>query len=213
MDHALLPQPNEIRNANLPVSYQNARVALAECNRIDEWKDWEDKAQALASYAKQSKNKELEKMAMRIRARAGERCGAMLAEFERANGRPLKSSSKDELMHEAASQAGLSPKQAQTRLRIHDAKNKDPEAFEAQLESDSPPTITSLAEQGKKKGIPRKGRECAGFWKGEGLDHLEVPIAQERAGATGSGWLPRVGTPQRADGACIGTDPGASNAR
>ena len=41
--------------------------------------------------------------------------------------------------------------------------------------------------------------------------HLEVPIAQERAGATGFGWLPRVGTLQRADGACIGTDPGASN--
>ena len=41
--------------------------------------------------------------------------------------------------------------------------------------------------------------------------HLEVPIAQERAGATRLGWLSRVGTLQRAGGACIGTDPAAGD--
>ena len=111
---------------------------------------------ALASYAKQSDNKELEKMAMRIRARASERCGALLAEFEKKINRHSSSSSEDELTRdEAAKEAGLSPKQAQTRLRIHEAKKNDPAAFEEQLESDNPPTITNLAEQGMAKGIPR----------------------------------------------------------
>ncbi len=67
MNHGLLPSVN---GATLPAKYENAKTALAECNRIDECKDWGDKAAAMASYAKQAKDKSLVKMAMKIGGRA-----------------------------------------------------------------------------------------------------------------------------------------------
>jgi hypothetical protein len=47
-----------------------AKVAISECAHIDECKDWADKSEALASYAKQAKDDELRNMAERIQARA-----------------------------------------------------------------------------------------------------------------------------------------------
>jgi hypothetical protein len=41
---------------------QRAKAALAVCARIDECKDWADKAEAMASYARQSGDIELRKM-------------------------------------------------------------------------------------------------------------------------------------------------------
>ena len=46
----------------LPETYQAATTALAECQRIDECKDWSDKAFAIAAYARMSKDDELHKM-------------------------------------------------------------------------------------------------------------------------------------------------------
>lgn len=66
--------------AKLPAVYERATQALAECTRIDECKDWADKAEALASYARQSKDDSLRKMADRIQARAIRRMGQLLAE-------------------------------------------------------------------------------------------------------------------------------------
>ena len=61
--------------ARLPRTYEAAREALATCQDIDECKEWADKAAALASYARQSEDVELERMAARIRARAMRRAG------------------------------------------------------------------------------------------------------------------------------------------
>ena len=61
MNRSIFP----LKRATLPAKYKAARMALAECERIDERKDWSDKAKALASYAKQARNKELEHTAMR----------------------------------------------------------------------------------------------------------------------------------------------------
>ena len=153
MNHALLPNKAD---ASLPAKYEAAKVALRECNRIDECKNWGDKAQALASYAKQADDKEMEKTAQRIRARAVRRCGELLKEIEKAQGgvrrnqeggvSPMVSRTK------AAKDAGLSPDQAKQSIRVANVSEED---FEAQLESDNPPTITNLAEQGMAKGVPR----------------------------------------------------------
>jgi hypothetical protein len=59
-----------ITSAKLPASYAAAKVALSECTAIDECQTWADKAEALASYARQAKDDELRKMADRIQARA-----------------------------------------------------------------------------------------------------------------------------------------------
>lgn len=76
----------KIQDAPLPVSYELATKALAECTRLDECKDWANKAEALASYARQSKDDRLRKMAIRIQARAIRRCGELLREIESGQG-------------------------------------------------------------------------------------------------------------------------------
>jgi hypothetical protein len=146
MNHALLPNTH---NANLPAKYEAAKIAIMECNRIDECKDWSDKAQALASYARQSEDTEMEKTAMRIRARAIRRCGELLKEIEKKQGAnqniSADSVTKVETRKEAAEEAGLSKRQAVTAIRVANVPN---EIFTEQIESQTPPTITSLAQQG-----------------------------------------------------------------
>jgi hypothetical protein len=133
-----------------------AKKALAECEKIDECKDWADKAAALASYAKQSKDESLFKMATRIQARAIRRCGELLKEIETMQGKrtDLEPSNGDDTRLEtrksAAEKAGLSKRQKDTALRV---ANVPKEEFEAQIESDSPPTVTALAEQGTQKKV------------------------------------------------------------
>ena len=88
-----------ISSAPLPVAYENAKMAIYQCNELDECKDWSDKAQALASYARQSGDEELEKMSKRIRTRAIRRCGELLKLFDgRGNNAPNQSSDKPTLI-------------------------------------------------------------------------------------------------------------------
>lgn len=150
INHAQLPA---INGATLPQKYEAAKYALSECVKVDECKDWADKAAALASYAKQSKDEEMEKTAMRIRARAVRRCGELLSEIDakhtgriRGDAPPNSSTRKS-----AASVAGLSPDQAKDAIRVAQVPQ---DSFESQVESDTPPTVTKLAEQGTKKAKP-----------------------------------------------------------
>jgi len=148
MNHALLPNT---QNANLPVKYEAAKLAIMECFHTDECQDWADKMQALASYARQSQDYEMEKTALRIRARAIRRGGEILKETEKANGlrSDLQPRDADDprltTRKAAAEDAGLSVRQAKTMIRVSNVPN---EIFEEQIESETPPTITSLAQQG-----------------------------------------------------------------
>lgn len=86
----LSPLPS-ISNAHLPAAYSQARAALAKCWKVDECKDWADKMQALASYARQARDEGLYKVALRIQARAIRRCGMLLGKIEaNKGGRPTK---------------------------------------------------------------------------------------------------------------------------
>lgn len=144
--------PN-IAHAKLPQVYEQAKVALADCYRIDECKTWADKAEAIASYAKQADDTTLRAFADRIQARAVRRCGELLRDFESAGGRPQKTlhgavDSFPKSQKEAAEQAGLSKRQRDTAVAV--AKVPQPE-FDEAVESKNPPTVTALADRGKQK--------------------------------------------------------------
>jgi hypothetical protein len=65
-------------HAHLPEAYQSAQLALANCVKLDECKDWADKAAALASYARMSNDDTLQNHAIRIQSRVIERCGLLM---------------------------------------------------------------------------------------------------------------------------------------
>lgn len=156
----------DISTARLPGSYEAAKQALSACSRIDECQEWADKAEALASYAKQSRDDSLRKMADRIQARAIRRCGELLKQIEPSKGgRPAETQEGDlpSLSRtQAATDAGLSEHQRKTALRV---ASVPAENFEAQVESDSPPTVTSLAEQGRKPLVDLSNVDPENFQK------------------------------------------------
>jgi len=160
-----LPANISVSRASLPQTYQNAQAALAECSQVDECKDWADKAAALASYARQSEDQELERMAQRIRARAIRRAGELLKQIEPAGGArtDLKPNVGGYTRSDAAREAGMSPHQQFQATRV---ANISPQDFERQVESDKPPTLSQLAAQGTKPReniIDLKGRDPGEF--------------------------------------------------
>jgi hypothetical protein len=90
------------------------------------------------------------KMATRIQARAVRRCGELLKEFEPAKNQHDASTAAGTSRKQAAEEAGLSKRQKDTALRVATVPEEE---FEAQIESDAPPTVTALAEQGTQKKV------------------------------------------------------------
>jgi hypothetical protein len=176
----------------LPATYAAAKVAIEKCARVDECKDWADKAKALAIYAKQSKDKTLENNAVRIRARAIDRQGALLKLIEAAKGgRPKTGATANpSSRRSAAKAAGLSPAEQKTAIRVN---NVPRDQFEAQVESDKPPTVQALAQQGVQPHPLAPGFDRADMDAGRGLwglirraheESMKVKIAQALCGMT-----------------------------
>ena len=76
----------EVERATLPERYRAAVAALAKCLEVDECQDWANRAEAMRSYAKQSKDTAMERAAMRIKARAIQRCGQLMKEIPKSKG-------------------------------------------------------------------------------------------------------------------------------
>lgn len=147
-----LPSNISVSSARLPAAYEAAKTALANCASIDECQEWANKAEALASYAKQADDDTLRKHADRIQARAVRRCGELLKQF---NGRGVNQYTKDDegtliTQKQAASDAGLSDHQRVTAVRVANVPEPD---FDAAVESEAPPTVTKLADMGR---VPRQ---------------------------------------------------------
>lgn len=153
----------------MPERYEAAKRAVAECHRVDECKDWSDKAVALASYARQVRDHELVTLAQRINGRAVRRCGELLREADgRGEHRKSKttgddSSSKPPSRKDLAKSAGMSERQQATATQVARIPEEE---FEEAIESESPPSVTKLAEMGKRKRKKRKRKR-------EGPAHLE----------------------------------------
>lgn len=136
-------------DARLPVKYETAAKALAECSRVDECKDWSDRAAALASYARQAKDNTLHNLALRIQARAQRRMGELLKQIPSAQGANLTAAGRAGAVpisrDSVARDAGLSERQRKTAIRMASIPPAD---FNAAVESPNPPTITQLAARG-----------------------------------------------------------------
>lgn len=169
----MLPQTMSAASARLPQTYEGAKTALAECVRLDECQTWADKAAALASYAKQANDDELMRMATRIRDRAIRRAGELLKQIEpNKGGRPSETTAgtrpsfEPVSRTEAAASAGLSAHQAKQAIRV---ANVPADQFEKLVESQTPPTVTKLAEMGTtpapKPTVDLHGRDPTEFNK------------------------------------------------
>lgn len=148
--------PAEVRATvtRMPISYEAAKNALTNCASIDECQEWANKAEALASYAKQADDDTLRKLADRIQARAVRRCGELLKQFDGQGARTDKLGEGGHTkltQRQVASDAGLSRHQQVTAVRV---ANVPTATFEAAIESAAPPTVTKLAEMGTRTRAP-----------------------------------------------------------
>jgi hypothetical protein len=150
-----------VTNPPMPELYNKAKLILVACTQIDECKEWADKMAALGSYAKQADDEELEKLAKKIRAQAMKRCGELLNEFDaqgQRNDLELMSGSEHKLSkYKVGENAGMSNRQIKDSVWI---ANVPDELFNSLVESDTPPTITTLAELGTKKRAPLKNESA-----------------------------------------------------
>ncbi len=62
------------------VRYDLMTRAIAECRKVDELKDYRDKARALELYAKQARNRDAEAQAAEVRIRAERQCSILIRE-------------------------------------------------------------------------------------------------------------------------------------
>lgn len=153
-DMPQLPANISVAGARLPASYEHAKQALTACNNVDECLEWANKAEALASYAKQADDDSLRKMADRIQARAIRRAGELLQQFD---GRGEHWGSKKEGAHLSISQRALA---AQAGMSLHQQKqavrvaNVPSEKFEEWVDGEKPPSVTRLADAGRQPRTP-----------------------------------------------------------
>jgi hypothetical protein len=105
LDHDALPS---VDDARLPVLYESAKEAIVACWRIDECKDWADRAAALASYARQSLDETLLKTVVRIQARATRRVGELLQEIPAAKPGPKLDADTDTQLGAGAAYRAMS---------------------------------------------------------------------------------------------------------
>lgn len=140
-----------VKAPELPQSYEHAKRSLAKCVKIDECKQWSDKAAALASYAVQADDESLLKYARRIQDRANRRAGELLAAIPSGQGHNKKGAPAAHSRKQAAEDAGMSERQRKTAQRIATIPK---DKFDELVDSDQPPTPAQLATLGTKTKPP-----------------------------------------------------------
>lgn len=179
-----LPTDLDVDGARLPAVYESAKFALAECDRIDECKEWASKAEALASYARQMNDTTMREMADRIQARAIRRAGELVEQVPPAANQHPAGEGGHTGRFSAARDAGLSRHQTVQALRV---ARVPPAEFEAAVERPDPATVTELAERGKQSRPASEaeylgGRDPADFQQGTKLGGLVATFVRDGTG-------------------------------
>jgi hypothetical protein len=141
------------------VRYEQARTALAECARIDEASEIRDKAAALAAYARQRDDRELEVWVREIHLRACVRIGELSRDLDQAqtvrqaDGATVRLPPGGKSKAEALADAGISTSTAQRYEELAGGREAQAqaagraamEAYFAQSRADgAPPTMAGL---------------------------------------------------------------------
>ena len=122
--------PVDTREGTLPQTYTAACQALAECEALDECRDWADRAAALASYGRQAHDRSLMDLARRIQLRAVRRIGELCQQVPAAPNQYAGADGRTGRFA-AAKAAGISRSQTVQALRI---VRIPPPEFEAAVE-------------------------------------------------------------------------------
>ena len=152
---------NRLDSNIIPIDtyYSKAVIAVQECAKLDEAKEWTDKMSALAYYHKQAGDKTLENYAIRIRHRGQRRMGELLKQFNNRGyykgnqhtgnvGENTDDRTFSNSVNNIASSIGLSKWQKDESIRF---ANIPEDKFEEIIESDNIPTKSEIAELGTKK--------------------------------------------------------------
>lgn len=133
----------KVHGARLPFSYEQAKSALSRCTDIDECAAWQNRAVAMASYAKQAGDFTMERMAQRIRLRAILKLGELLAAIPETSGRAAAGQpTRASLMRDAGVRSTLGSRAvAMTRVPL--------EKREEMIERDPPATISEFERIGR----------------------------------------------------------------
>lgn len=134
-----------------PVSYEEAREAIAKCESPFECRTMADQAAAMAVYARMRDDTDLQNRAVRLQLWAGRRWGeidtALHPDRRREN---LKQGSRNAADHNSGGKRPASPDGTTEYQRVVSRRLAAiPESeFSRHVESSSPPTVTALAALG-----------------------------------------------------------------
>lgn len=129
-------KPNDVPRTL--VRYDQARQALAEAHRIDEVKDIADKAVALAAYARQAKDADMERWVAEIRLRARRRIGELTADLPDGRG---KSSTAETFKRDALNAAGITKVEAHRCEQLARVPEEKFESYIAQKAEQGRPVV------------------------------------------------------------------------
>ncbi len=157
------PMCRQIAETEL-VRYDAARLALQEAHTVDEAKDIRDKAAAMAAYARQASDGELQVWAAEIKLRAEHRAGQLLKDIEKAEGgRPTKTSNTQIPVSEAPptlASLGVTKKQSSDWQVVAELSDEELQAaFDAGAKSGRPATTATLVRKVKAKEQKKKNAE------------------------------------------------------
>lgn len=149
------------------VRYEQARYALAECQRVDEVKDIRDKAEAMAAYARQAKDTEMIQWATEIKVRAERKAGELLSQVPRQqhSGRRPNNSNDDQTNYQRAlAEAGLTQSAAYQYERLAAMPAEHFETAVATAKDTAGQVTTAFmlreADRSRPKGRPAKGAKA-----------------------------------------------------